>query len=222
MRNARNLLYINRYFFSGFILYFLAGLLFLLCTSKAFSFLFLNSYHSRWLDDFFIVYTNLGDGLFSVALVVALLGMRRFNMAWQILAAYVISGLLAQLLKHLVPSPRPVEFFKLKQQIYFIAGVTNTGYGSFPSGHSASIFALATLLAFFSKNKKMGIVYLLAAALVGYSRIYLSQHFLTDVLAGSLVGVLTSWGVRAGFSRWLPPRKKEGQKLPEDQGLARG
>ena len=85
--------------------------------------------------------------------------------------------------------PRPKEFFAPGQYAYFIDGVTHTGFSSFPSGHSTSIFALATLLALFEKNKKWNIGYLLGAVAVGYSRIYLGQHFLGDVLVGSFIGV---------------------------------
>jgi membrane-associated phospholipid phosphatase len=202
MRRAPNSFYVNRYFLAGFVLYFLTGLFFLLATSKASSFLFLNAHHNPWLDDFFVLYTNLGDGLFSIAVVLLLLVMRRYRMAWQVLAAYIVSGLLAQLIKHLVVSPRPVEFFKFKEPIFYLAGVTNSGNGSFPSGHAASIFALATMLAYFAGNKWISWLYLLGAISVGYSRIYLSQHFLTDVLAGSLVGVCTAVAVHFVFTRW--------------------
>jgi membrane-associated phospholipid phosphatase len=208
MRNFRRLLSSNYYFFWGFFLFFLAGLSYLLLSSKSSSFLFLSSWHRPWLDDFFIVYTNLGDGLFSIFIVVLLLILRRFNMAWQILAAYAISGLLAQLLKNLIYSPRPKEFFKMKEHIYLIDGITNTGSSSFPSGHTASIFALVTMLAFFSKHKKLSALYLIPAILVGYSRIYLAQHFLLDVLAGSVIGVLIAIFVYYFFPNRLGRLKK--------------
>jgi membrane-associated phospholipid phosphatase len=88
--------------------------------------------------------------------------------------------------------PRPKQFFPPGQYPYFIDGVTHIGFSSFPSGHSTSIFALVTLLALFDKNKKGNVGYLLAAVAVGYSRIYLGQHFLGDVLTGSCIGVLTA------------------------------
>jgi membrane-associated phospholipid phosphatase len=66
------------------------------------------------------------------------------------------------------------------------------GFASFPSGHTTSVFALATMLALLEKNKRTNVVYLLVAVAVGYSRIYLGQHFLNDVLMGSTIGMLTS------------------------------
>jgi membrane-associated phospholipid phosphatase len=208
MKNLRSIFLSNIYFLAGFILFFLTGLSYLLLTSKSASFLFLSSFHTHELDKFFIVYTNVGDGLFSIAAVVLLLLLRRFNMAWQVLAAYAISGLLAQLLKNLIYSPRPKEYFKMKEHIYLIDGITNTGSSSFPSGHTASIFALVTMLAFFGKDKKLCALYLVPAILVGYSRIYLAQHFLLDVLSGSLIGVLTAFFVYYVFTYKFKGLKK--------------
>lgn len=191
MKDIRNTFILNRLYLSSVGLFLLSGLIFLLVTSKGQGFLYLTPYHSKPLDDFFIAYTNLGDGIFSILIVLFLLAARRFEFAWQILAAYVMSGLIAQLLKQIVFSPRPKEFF-VNQHIYLIDGITHTGSSSFPSGHSASIFALATLLSFFTKKKWLSLVYLFLAISVGYSRMYLSQHFPIDVLTGAFIGVGTA------------------------------
>jgi membrane-associated phospholipid phosphatase len=115
--------------------------------------------------------------------------MRRYSQAIQLMTAFLVSALLAQVLKNVFSMPRPKEFFTPGQYAYFIHGVTNSGFSSFPSGHTTSIFALATLLALFEKNKKGNIGYLFGAVAVGYSRIYLGQHFLGDVLMGAFIGV---------------------------------
>jgi len=60
---------------------------------------------------------------------------------------------------------------------------------SFPSGHTITAFAFFLALAFFTKRPAIHFLYFLLAVLVGYSRVYLSQHFAIDVLAGSFVGV---------------------------------
>jgi membrane-associated phospholipid phosphatase len=54
---------------------------------------------------------------------------------------------------------------------------------------------LTTLLALYFPGRKPGLFFLAVAVLTGYSRIYLSQHFPVDVLAGSLAGVLPSLAV---------------------------
>jgi membrane-associated phospholipid phosphatase len=189
MSKLKSLLVDNRTFFAAFLFFFLVGLIFLLTKGKAATFLYLNPYHRTDLDKFFICLTWLGDGLFSITVFLILLFMRRYSQACQLMVAFLVSALLAQILKNLFSMPRPKEFFAPGQYAYFIDGVTHTGFSSFPSGHSTSIFALATLLALFEKNKKWNIGYLLGAVAVGYSRIYLGQHFLGDVLVGSFIGV---------------------------------
>jgi len=52
--------------------------------------------------------------------------------------------------------------------------------------------SLATILALIEKNKKTNVAYLLGAIAVGYSRIYLGQHFLNDVLMGASIGMITA------------------------------
>lgn len=59
---------------------------------------------------------------------------------------------------------------------------------SFPSGHTMSSFAAATVL--FLANKKTGTPALIMAGLIAYSRLYLYVHFPTDVFAGALLGIL--------------------------------
>ena len=201
MNKLPSLFVANRYFFAGFLFFFLVGLIFLLTEGKAASFLYLNPYHQTKLDTFFIYLTFLGDGLFSITIFLVLLLLRRYSQAIQLMVAFLVSALFAQVLKNLFSMPRPKEFFAPGQYAYFINGVTHTGFSSFPSGHSTSVFALATLLALFEKNKKWNILYLFGAVAVGYSRIYLGQHFLGDVLVGSFLGVSLAVLVHWLFSK---------------------
>jgi undecaprenyl-diphosphatase len=60
---------------------------------------------------------------------------------------------------------------------------------SFPSGHSAIVFAIAMAIFYF--NKKWGIVAFVLAILVGISRVYVGVHWPIDILAGALVGILS-------------------------------
>jgi membrane-associated phospholipid phosphatase len=205
MNKLKSIFVKNRYFFAGFLFFFLVGFIFLVTKGKAATFLYLNPYHGTTLDAFFINFTYLGDGLFSVAVIIILLVLRRWSQALQVLIAFLGSALLAQLLKNIFSMPRPREFFGQGQYSYFIDGVTRLGFSSFPSGHTTSVFALATMLALFEKNKKWNILYLCVALGVGYSRIYLGQHFLGDVLVGSLIGVLLAVLVHWLFSEKFHP-----------------
>lgn len=66
--------------------------------------------------------------------------------------------------------------------------VNSPGGYSFPSSHSCSSFAAATVI--FLNNKRVGLFALLFAGAVAFSRLYVFVHFPTDVLAGCLLGVL--------------------------------
>ena len=221
MNKLRSILFANRWFFGCYGLFFFAGLTLVLVQGKAGAFLLLNPYHRGPLDLFFTNYTYLGDGLFTLAVIVVLLIRRRHTAASQVLIAFLLSALVAQILKSALSLPRPREFFNQGQYegpyTYFIQGVTLRGFSSFPSGHSTSIFALATMLAMLGSVKQWNWLYLLAAIAVGYSRIYLGQHFLNDVLAGSLTGVIVAVSVHCLFSErigfWVDRRKrrKEGK-----------
>lgn len=192
MKTLKEILAGNRLFFGLWLLFFAIGLFFLLTLGKAASFVDLNAYHRSTLDTIFIWVTFLGNGVFSIVVFVIFLLQRRWSHACQVMLAFLLSALLAQILKNLFSMPRPKQFFAPGQYHYFIDGVTGIGFASFPSGHTTSIFALATLLAIFTKNRKAKIAFLLCGVAVGYSRIYLGQHFLGDVLMGSCIGTLTA------------------------------
>jgi membrane-associated phospholipid phosphatase len=192
MKSLKAILISNRNFFIGYLFFFCIGLIFFLSVGKATSFIELNPYHQSALDSFFVGVTFLGDGRFAIIICLIYLVLRRWSRACQLIAAFLVSALVAQVLKNIFSMPRPKQYFPAGQYSYFIDGVTHIGFASFPSGHSTSVFAMATLLAIFDGNKKGNILYLLVAVAVGYSRIYLGQHFLVDVLVGSVIGTLTA------------------------------
>jgi membrane-associated phospholipid phosphatase len=61
-----------------------------------------------------------------------------------------------------------------------------------PSGHSASAFALATILILLTKNKLLQVMLMLLAILVAVSRVYLFQHFMVDTIVGATIGLIVS------------------------------
>ncbi len=159
---------------------------------KKASFIFLNSYHSFELNVFFINYTFVGDGIFAICLIgVLYFYYKNKNLALNALYSFLISGLVTQIIKNLVNSPRPTLYFEPGTYMNFIEGVSKSGYSSFPSGHTATAFAIATVFVLTNKNKNGQLLILFAAVLVGYSRIYLAQHFLIDVTIGALLGCIS-------------------------------
>jgi undecaprenyl-diphosphatase len=74
---------------------------------------------------------------------------------------------------------------------------------SFPSNHAANMFALATFLSY--NYLRSGLICFLAAALVGYSRIYVGSHYPFDVLGGALWGVLVGFLSAVAIQRFIRP-----------------
>ena len=183
----------NKIYFFGLFIALFSGLVFLVINGKADSFISLNSYHPFYLNVFFINYTFMGDGIFALCLVaVVLFYFKKKQLGFALLYGFLVSGLAAQLIKNLVNAPRPRLYFEAGTYLNFIDGATiNAGTNSFPSGHTATAFAIATVLVLMMKNKKLQLLILGGALLVGYSRIYLAQHFLADVLVGALLGSIS-------------------------------
>lgn len=182
----------NRYFFISYFILLVFGAFILITYPKTDAFILMNPWHYRVLDYFFIVYTYLGDGLFVTAFAVILFFSKKRYLSLMIISSYALSGIIAQILKFFIDEARPAFYLAKTNYSYFIDGVTLHNFHSFPSGHTTSAFALAATLGFSVKNKNYSIVFLLLATLVGYSRIYLGQHFMNDVLAGSIIGMLSA------------------------------
>jgi membrane-associated phospholipid phosphatase len=87
--------------------------------------------------------------------------------------------------------PRPKAYFSHQlDRIHFVKDLYILSVHSFPSGHTVTAFSAGVVLTYLVKNKAWGVLFLVIAMLVGYSRMYLSQHFFEDVTVGSVVGVL--------------------------------
>jgi len=191
MRTIKRLTKLQYYFFTSISILFLA-IIFNFSFSKTDGFLIFNRFHPVWLDIFFKYFTNLGDGLISILAGVILLSLQKKKKALTIILAYIYSGLLIQVAKRIFHMPRPKYFFEqnLFHYTHFVEGVSTHHQHSFPSGHTASAFALATVLVLVFKKKKISYYCLFFAFLIGYSRIYLAQHFLIDVIFGAITGIV--------------------------------
>ncbi|MEJ8803638.1 phosphatase PAP2 family protein [Pontibacter sp. H249] len=146
---------------------------------------------SPWLSQLFFVITKLGEreAVFGIgAIVTAIFLYRRRFVAlvifWLIMAGV---GLSVQSAKSFISRARPANVAYYEVQHY-----------SFPSGHATTAFAMYGLLAYFlyrhyDREKYQNLTFWAAVILiilVGFSRIYLGVHYLSDVLAGFLLGLL--------------------------------
>ncbi len=173
----------------------------LLYIPKADLHLLLCDRHTPARDIFYRYYTQIAEWLPYVICVALLLFSRVGNGVFAS-SCMIVSALTTQLFKHIINAPRPVTWFAANMpdvQLPLVEGVRMNYWFSFPSGHTTSFFALFFALSIlasqnFSQTKTnlLQVILFILAALGGYSRIYLSQHFAADVFAGILVGTLIS------------------------------
>ena len=154
------------------------------------------------------IITQAGDSLWYFILLVPAFIVIRFvwkNEQWSAKIFYLIlclslSGILNTGIKWLTGRNRPInliedgvfgfDFFRI---IYLYE---NT---SFPSGHTVTAFALATAFSFL--NPRWSVPAFLGAAMIGLSRVVLTAHYLSDVIAGAVVGVICSLAIKYLFDR---------------------
>lgn len=177
-------------FLSLYAIFLSLGLFSLLFYQKGQFELWVNSFHHPFFDLFFKSITPLGDGVI-VILPLLILALFRYSHALILLWASLIHLLLVNLGKQVLFKgfPRPAEYLK-DIDFYQVPGVELHHWNSFPSGHTTTIFMLCAVLALvLPKRLRLQPILFLLAFLVGFSRIYLMQHFWVDVLAGSALGV---------------------------------
>ena len=143
-----------------------------------------------------ITYLGLGGVLVVVFL---LLGFYQLRWTLMGLINLALVGLFTGVLKHLFKAnhPRPFFYFSYDDFHRFIYSADLNYYSSFPSGHTMAAFASMSMLAYLAGRKMLGIVFFFVALLIGFSRIYLCQHFLLDVYFGAILGmtstIITVW-----------------------------
>ncbi len=147
------------------------------------------------VDGFFKMITLTGDGAFAFALV-PLLAVWRPRFAILLLASIVLSTLLLWLFKYgfFNSNLRPCAWFSKEcTELKLVPGVKVHSLNSFPSGHATTAFGYCSLLALMFTGNGLRLALLLFAWMVAYSRVHLSLHFLEDILAGSFLGVISTW-----------------------------
>ncbi len=167
----------------------------ILISNKGDLHLYMNKFHTTFFDNFFKIMTYLGDGV--VVVIIGLLALfLSLRQGVFIISAYSATGIFVQLLKHLFFNEvlRPAAYFKDTATLYLIEGVKLYHHNSFPSGHAASAFALFFCIACSTDKKYIHFLCFLLASIAAYSRVYLSQHFLSDVIAGAVIGMAGSMG----------------------------
>ncbi|OAV45252.1 phosphatase PAP2 family protein [Lewinella sp. 4G2] len=154
-------------------------------------------------DVFFKVGTHFAEPVAYVA-VVLIVSAFSYRKAIFSVVSGAVAGILAGLAKLYFGQARPMRwFFDNYEEVWH--GLNHfeeewrswDAFSSFPSGHTASAFALYGFLAFNARRGKLSVslVCLAIAVMVGFSRMYLLYHFLRDVTAGAVLGLLVAISV---------------------------
>jgi membrane-associated phospholipid phosphatase len=178
-------------FYIPYLIFVLTFSVLIFCNSKANLHLWLTSFNSPSADVFFHYYTYVGDWMpFAIA---ALLLFYNYRITLFVLISQLVCGIFSTTLKHIFNEPRPILYFQQHFptiQLHQVVGEHLYTTHSFPSGHTISAFAFFFALTLYTQKSSLHFLFFVLAFLVGYSRIYLSQHFAVDVLTGSFVGIL--------------------------------
>ena len=179
------------------------------------SFLVINKYNNPQFDYFFQYWTYLGDGLIWVPLFIyVILFKREFLVA--VIASLIICTVLTHFLKRVVFAEELRPILALgEEKIRIIEGFKPHGRNSFPSGHTSTAFTLALLMAFIIRGMFWVFFFPMVAFFVGYSRVYLAQHFVTDVFAGMLIGILSSYLSLMVYEKFRKRKKKN--ETPQEE-----
>jgi membrane-associated phospholipid phosphatase len=148
---------------------------------------------SDFTRDIIRILNRLGGGMNPVMLVAFLFiaGICYRERRWIAYAiamsiAGLAAGVFAQVIKHLVGRARPELWLG---PMHYAPGSST----SFPSGHTVGAFALAGVLIFGSRSLGVRLLAFALAAGVGLSRVLAFRHWLSDVTASAVIGLVTAW-----------------------------
>lgn len=132
----------------------------------------------------FFSYIGEAGGIWLISAIIMLVFRKTRSTGVMIIVAVFAGYLIGEVgIKNIVGRLRP---FRVNTDI--VLNITPPSGYSFPSGHSCSSFAAATVI--FMRNKKLGIFALVVASLVAFSRLYNYVHFPSDVICGIILGII--------------------------------
>ena len=146
------------------------------------------NFSNPFMDKLMVGITTLGDSgfIWIVIGILFLLNNKYRKIGIVLLVGLLLTTILGEgIIKNIVQRPRA---FITYPDINIIINPP-TSY-SFPSGHTASSFVSAFIIAYY--NKKFGIVTFILATLIGFSRLYLFVHYPSDILVGILLGCIVA------------------------------
>lgn len=100
-----------------------------------------------------------------------------------LIAGVIARGVFVEIIRYFYHRPRPY----IVQNIQPLLDETSW---SFPSGHAAFMFAVATIV--FIKNRTLGVVMYVLAIATGISRVMAHVHWISDIIGGAVLGILVA------------------------------
>ena len=152
---------------------------------------FILQHQNRVARTFMHNVSRFGDWPSHVALGLLLLGIAwwRGSKKWvriflSMLVAMAIAGLASHVIKRTIPRARP----SVKSELRWGGPRFSTKYHAFPSGHVAASTAFFGVL--FFARRRVGLACLSIPMLIGFSRMYIGAHYLSDVVCAAVLGIL--------------------------------
>jgi len=157
-------------------------------------FLLLNKDEGSFADKFFYIFTFGGDAsIWIPVLFIVIFLLKRKDAIVLLIAAFALSTIFVQGIKNIIPEDRPIKAIGNPAIIHTLQDVDVHTINSFPSGHSTTAFCIYFIFCLLSKKRWWIIVGFIYAVTVGYSRIYLAQHFPFDVAGGIVTAIIAVW-----------------------------
>jgi undecaprenyl-diphosphatase len=179
--------------------------------------LWLNSFHTPWLDPIMFWVTKTFFWVPLYAFLIYLVFKQYKKEGWLVLIGAAVVVLLCDQITSTFMKPfferlRPSHEPSLQGLVHLVDGYRGGRYG-FSSGHAANTFgtALFVLLILRQRVRWIGLVFLWAV-LMTYTRLYLGVHYPGDILVGALIGLACGW-VGFRLAQGLIQRKRAKQKL---------
>ena len=150
-----------------------------------------------WLDVLGIFLAKYFE--YILIFILVLVFLFNFKKYWKTTIGALISAAIARLvivnlIRWILPRSRPF----IENNVNLLLDYPDKA--SFPSGHAAFYFALATVL--FYKDKDVGALFFAGAVLISLARIFVGIHWPSDVLAGAVVGVSSALIIKKIFKKF--------------------
>lgn len=149
----------------------------------------IDRYDNKYMSRAFSKFTYLAEGgVYAILIFIALFLFPSTRYKSYLLGfGTALNAILVNLIiKKVVKRPRPFNLYKIN------ISIPKPKDFSFPSGHTSVTAAATVVLIYYGVIYNIGIWYFLVnilfLILMGFSRIYLKVHFLSDVIAGAIIG----------------------------------